>query len=227
MSEILFYLRDSRSNTGDNVMFWRKGGAGYGANLDELEVYTLELAQRRHNSRNSDIPLLKSAVDELSIVAVDCQVLPEPGGIDANDQYVVQLKGRWNGNDIAFQMCDGGLTFNYSKAGVFTSAEAQQHFPNSDANAIYPKSQIDQLARRTFQASNINTKTMITGAGIKLKRPRKERPTTGKHRGNCPVCGKITWDYNPYENAYCKHHDNYWDRKEAKDKKAYLYRLRA
>lgn len=37
MSE--FYLRDSRSNTGANVMFWREKG-GYTTNVAEAEVFT-------------------------------------------------------------------------------------------------------------------------------------------------------------------------------------------
>lgn len=227
MSEIQFYMRDSRGDTGDNVMFWRKGGAGYGTNLDELEVYTLERAQKQHNSRSSDVPLLKSAVDALSIFAVDCQVLPSLSGVDENDQYVVQLNGRWNGNDIAFQMRGGGHTYNYSKAGVFSSAEVAELFPNSKANTAFPMQLTDKLARRTFQASNIDVRAMITKPGIKLIRPRKQKQTTGKCRSNCPTCGRLVWDYNPYESAYCAKHDNYWDRKEAQDKANRYLRLRA
>ena len=36
--EKLFYMQDSRGLTGNNVMFHRISGSGYGTNLDELEV---------------------------------------------------------------------------------------------------------------------------------------------------------------------------------------------
>jgi len=198
----LFYLQDSRSYTGTNVVFWRTGGSGYGTNLDELEVYSLEDAQHQHNRRDSDVPLLKSLVDKLSIVAVDCQVLPEVGTEDPKGQYVVQRKGYWNGNDIRF-VRRYGETYNYSEAEVFTKSDAEDLFSDSESYAIFSKTSIDKIARRTFQANNIDKKTMIKQAGIKLVKPKRVRQTTGKTRGNCPECGKITWDYNPYENAYC------------------------
>ena len=42
--------------------------------------------------------------------------------------------------------------------------------------------------------------------GISIHKPKRKRKTTGKFRSNCPECGKIVWDYNPYEQAYCKEH---------------------
>ena len=42
----------------------------YGTNLDNLHIYTLEEAQIDHNRRETDIPLLKSLVDQFSILAV-------------------------------------------------------------------------------------------------------------------------------------------------------------
>lgn len=201
--EKLFNLQDSRSYTGSNVVFWRSGGCGYGTNLDELEVYTLEDAQRQHDRRNSDVPLLKSLVDKLSISTVDCQVLPEAGTEDAYGEYVIQRKGYWNGNDIRF-VCRYGETYEYSKAEVFAKSEAKELFSDSESYAVFSKAAIDKIARRTFQSGNIDTKAMIKKAGIKLAKPKRTRPTTGKTRGNCPACGKITWDYNPYEAAYCE-----------------------
>ena len=198
----LFYLQDSRSYVGTNVSFWRKKGNGYACRLDELETYTLEEAQRQHNCRETDIPLLKSLVDELSIASVDHQLLPESGTVDENGEYVVQKKGVWNGNDILF-IGPYGDTFNYSLAGVFSFDEVRKHFLDSNSYKAFSKAAIDKIARRTFQKEKIDKQKMIITPGIKLVKPKKRRPTSGKHRGNCPTCGRITWDYNPHENAYC------------------------
>ena len=196
-----FYLQDSRSLTGTNVMFHRKNWCGYGTNLDELEVYTRNEAQADHDFRETDIPLLKSLVDELSILAVDHQVLPESDTIDPGDKYIIQLKGYWNGNDILF--VGDGHTYNYRKAHVFSKNEADKYSSNSKYLTVFSKKSIDDIARRTFQAGNIDRRKMIFKPGIKLTKPKRKRPTTGKTRGNCPSCGQITWDYNPYEAAYC------------------------
>lgn len=202
-----FYLQDSRSCTGNNVMFWRTGGCGYGTNLDELEVYTLSEAQHQHSERESDVPLLKSLVDEKSILAVDCQCLPAPFTVDDNDEYVIQRTGFWNGNDILF-LGRLGRSYNYKDAKVFSRGEADAFWHDRDMYSVFSKTSIDNISRRTFQACNIDKRKMITKPGIKLVKPKRARPTTGKTRGNCPECGKLTWSYNPYENGYCAEHSH-------------------
>ncbi len=199
--EKLFYLQDSRSSVGSNVVFWNKGGCGYGTDLDKLETYTQEEAQRRHNSRNSDVPLLKFLVDTLSITAVDHQYLPESGTRDPENEYIVQINGRWNGNDICFvSLFDG--SYNYNEAEIFAEHQIKT-MAHSEYYSVFSKASLDKIARRTFQLSNIDKKAMIKDAGIKLVKPKRGRKTTGKTRGNCPTCGKITWDYDPHEHAYC------------------------
>lgn len=201
MKKNLFYLQDGRGLTGNNVMFHQVNGAGYGTNLDRLEVLTLEQAQRSHNSRETDIPLLKSLVDELSISAVDTQVQPQELNEDKNNQYVVQKTGRWNGNDICFvAVC--GSTYNYSEAAILSKEEGA-YLGCKEGYALFSKSDMDKVCRRTFQAPNIDKLRMIKRAGIKLIKAKRRRQTTGKTRGNCPTCGKITWDFNPYDSAYC------------------------
>lgn len=196
-----FYLQDSRGLTGDNVMFHKAAG-GYGTNLNELEVLSLDDAQKSHNCRSSDVPLLKSLVDEKSIRAVDSQVLPEPGVTDPNNEYVVQVNGKWNGNDILF-IGTGEKSYNYDRAMVLDKHSVDLAFSGDSDYTVYAKQDIDKVARRTFQAGNINIRKMVTGAGIKRIRPKRVRQTTGKTRSNCPACGRIVWDHNPYEPVYC------------------------
>lgn len=199
-----FYLRSRHGDTGSNVVFHNKDGCGYGTNLDKLHVFTKEEAQQHLEWDIRSLPLLKSAVDSLAIRAVDMQYLDvTKHAFTLDSMYVIQVNGKWNGNDIYFK-CDDGQTYNYDKAVEYSYRDAVELSATISNLTAWNKDYLNLIARRTFQAHNISTRKMITGPGIKYKKPRKPRPTTGKTRGNCPSCGKITWDYNPYENAYCK-----------------------
>lgn len=201
-----FYLQDSRSNVGSSCLFWAKDGCGYTSDLNKAHVYTLEEAQRKFNSRHTDVPLCKDLVDELATVRVDCQYLDGFGKKSGCDEYVICINGDWDGNDVYWLTLDF-KSVNYKSSAVFSHKSAllrswelvEQGFDST----IYAKPDIDVIARRTFQASSINERRMITAAGIrKPKRPRI-RQTTGKTRGNCPHCGCITWGLNPYEAYTC------------------------
>jgi hypothetical protein len=71
----LFYLQDSRSYVGNDVMWWAKNGQGYTTDLRNAELYTFEEAQRQHNSRPSDIPWPKEYIDAKTRPAVDMQYI--------------------------------------------------------------------------------------------------------------------------------------------------------
>nr|WP_320125716.1 hypothetical protein [uncultured Shewanella sp.] len=198
-----FYLRDSRSNVGSTCLFWAQDGCGYTSDLNKAHVYTLEEAQRKFNSRHTDVPLCKELVDELARVRVDCQLLGDAGEKSDCDEYVISQKGRWDGNDVYWLAVDM-FSVNYKSAFAFSYRRALERIDELGIEAnIYAKAEIDAIVRRTFQVANINERRMITAAGIrKPKRPRT-RQTTGKTRGNCPHCGCITWGFNPYENYSC------------------------
>lgn len=200
-----FYLRDSRGNTGSSCMFWAENGNGYTTNLDRSHVYTLEEAQRHINDRHTDVPLSKVLVDELVTVRVDHQYLDESqGGFGADGgEYVIHVnRGDYDGNDVYWK-AERGCTANLSDALVLTKDEAEQAMRFLDDAVIYPFLYVVSISRRTFQATNINERRMITAAGIrKPKRPRR-RQTTGRTRGNCLHCGKVTWGFNPYEAYTC------------------------
>ncbi len=140
-------------------------------------------------------------MDSLSIKAVDHQVLPKAGTEDINNEYIIQHDGHWNGNDILF-ISSSGETYEYNNAKVFSKIKTKGFSALKDYK-IFSKQALDKVARRTFQQSNIDLKAMAKKAGIKLVKPKRVRKTTGKTRGNCPTCGRVTWDFNPYENAYC------------------------
>jgi|GEM_PF-457582 hypothetical protein len=203
----LFYLRDSRSNVGSTCLFWAKDGCGYTSDLDKAHAYTLEEAQRKFNSRHTDVPLCKELVDELARSRVDCQYLPADGEKAGCDEYVISPKGKWDGNDVYWFTFDF-LSVNYKGAAVFSyrNALARINELGIEAN-IYAKAEIDAIARRTFQAVHINERKMITAAGIRKPKRKRTHQTTGKTRGNCPHCGCITWGFNPYEAYTCAQAD--------------------
>ena len=201
----MFYLRSRHGDTGTNVMFHNKDGRGYGTNLDNLHVFTAGEAQKDLDWDIKSLPLLKSEVDRLSIMSVDEQKLDKDKAIKFSGPYILQVSRMWNGNDIYF-LTDGDHSNEYQKAIEFNSGGLIQYLQGRSNLVPWPKSYIDTIARRTFQSTNINTRKMITGPGIIYRKPRKPRPTTGKTRGNCPNCGKITWDFDPHENAYCSDH---------------------
>ncbi|MGI2121951.1 hypothetical protein ACRN9J_07125 [Shewanella baltica] len=200
----LFYLRDSRSNVGSTCMFWADRG-GYTSNLDLAEVFTLEEAQRLFKIRHTDVPLCKELVDELATVRVDHQYLVDSGEKSDFDEYVICINGEWDGNDVYWVSQFGFSHINYNTATIFSYQDALdiQSLGVGIKTTIYAKSDIDAIARRTFQAANINERRMITASGIRKPKRQRTRQTTGKTRGNCPHCGCITWGFNPYENYSC------------------------
>lgn len=210
INENEFYLRDTRSNVGSTCMFWAKGGCGYTSDLDKAEIFSHKDAQEYADEQRHFTPLSKAKVDAVATVRVDMQYLKM--NLDFSKGYVIQrYPGQYDGNDIYFADEDGGETLNYEDAKVFDSPEAIAVLANQNG-AVHSKAFIDSICRRTLQAKNVNHRKMMTSAGIRYRSPRKSRPTTGKTRCNCPHCGKITWDYNPYENAYCRDHEEEWQR---------------
>lgn len=71
----LYYLQDSRSYVGNDVLWWCPEGAGYTTDLRKAGVYTKEEAQAKHNFRSTDIPWPKAYIDARTRPAVDMQYI--------------------------------------------------------------------------------------------------------------------------------------------------------
>lgn len=71
----LFYLQDSRSYVGNDVLWWAKEGKGYTTDLSKAHVFTKEEALSQHNDRETDIPWPKSYIDQKTRPAVDMQYI--------------------------------------------------------------------------------------------------------------------------------------------------------
>jgi len=202
----LFYKTCRHGNCGSNVTFHNKDECGYGTDLKNLETYSLEKAQREMDYQDGSLFLLKSEVDKFAIKHVDMQYLDIKKGapVALSDNCVIQINGEYDGNDILF-LSELGTTFDLSKARQVSLSFANEYADIGTMTA-WLKPYLESISRDTFQAHNINKRKMITAGGIRYRTPRRST-ATGKTRGNCPTCGKITWDWNPYENAHCKEHE--------------------
>jgi hypothetical protein len=69
----LFYLQDSRTYVGNDMLFWAIDGKGYTTDLRKAQVYTKDEAVAQHRRRETDIPWPKDYIDARTRPAVDMQ----------------------------------------------------------------------------------------------------------------------------------------------------------
>lgn len=197
-----FYLVCTRETVGTNASFHCLNGCGYSSDIDNAHVYTREEAQRAWElGREIDLPISADHVDALSVFHVDCQRVSVSTVIQTKClKYVGFVKGRWDGNDL-YWLSNGSLpTTDFSKASTFESPS------DSEGIVWLPFDIADAVKRRTFNINLLDRRRMIQGAGLKtpdhIKRQRRKK-ASGKVRWNCPTCGKISWQYNPYDFDGC------------------------
>ncbi|AGW94643.1 hypothetical protein N234_31835 [Ralstonia pickettii DTP0602] len=73
----LFYLQDSRSYVGNDVLWWAKDGNGYTTDLSKAHVCTKAEAIRQHEERATDIPWPKAYIDAKTRLAIDMQYIKQ------------------------------------------------------------------------------------------------------------------------------------------------------
>lgn len=203
-----FYKTSPHGGVGSNICFHGVKGNGYVTNLDDAHIYTREEAQNEvdkdwmRDYPEQELFLSADHVDELSVWKVDSQYvnLTYPETLDPNNEYVLYRKGVWDGNDLGFA-AELSFNYDYSKARVFTKEQIDTM--DCDGWVVVPKFHTDEIARRTFQYSNVNRRKMISSAGIVGIRKKRKRQSSGKTRWNCPECGKIVWQHNPHEFMSC------------------------
>ncbi|WNK46989.1 hypothetical protein RM150_22300 (plasmid) [Pantoea agglomerans] len=198
-----FYMICTRDTVGSNASFWCQNGHGYNTSLDKAHVYTLAEAQSHWNTgRNIDQPVCANRVDALAVVHVDHQHVPGESVIESDcRQYVAFQKWRWDGNDL-YWLRNGDLpTTDFTKATIFDK-------PGDTADLVWlPFTTADAVKRRTFPIAMLDHRRMVQGAGLRvpahIQRARRRKPGTGKTRFNCPNCGRIHWQLNPYDFEGC------------------------
>ncbi|HDS1772028.1 hypothetical protein NPS33_05765 [Pseudomonas putida] len=199
-----FYLQDSRSNTGDGLMFWALDG-GYTTNLDKAELFTQEQACAH---RETDIPWPKDYVDSRAHLGVDHQYVSLDEARDhltPGCTVVLQIPGHWNGNDITLARWPIGHTFLFDKAHHLTLEDAEAIGNTPEEAVIWPLSYLEAKARRLVNKRNVNINEALQGTGIVLAKPKRRRAPASIQ--NCVGCGRFV--PSPcYED--CRHcgHDN-------------------
>jgi hypothetical protein len=192
-----------RDNVGSSVSFHCIDGCGYSTNIDKAHTYTLEEAQQVWESaREFDLPLCADRIDALVQFRVDFQYVKN---IVNKPPYVAYKKGSWDGNDLFWKSINGGVSADFSQAEKYDETQHWEGF------VFVSFDEIDAIKRRTIQTQNVNERTMTRSAGlrmpkrIKIARDRARRVSrrSGKVRWNCPSCGKINWQYNPYDFDGC------------------------
>ncbi|RUT30870.1 hypothetical protein WG29040_23310 [Pseudomonas sp. PAMC 29040] len=187
MSE--FVLQDSRSNTGDRLMFWAKDGAGYTTNLDAAQRYTREKATSQNESRESDLPWPLEYLMDRHTLAVDCQNVNQDevvARLDGAEQVYLYVEGAWNGNDLVWLTLDGMHSSNLADAQVYDGCVAGPGGGGAPNGLIaIPKTMADGLSRKVVATSNVKHKESLRGTGIMLAKPTKYRA----QRDRCDHCG--------------------------------------
>lgn len=70
----LYYLQDSRSFAGNNIIWWAKNKCGYTSDLKKAHVFEKDSAVRQNKRRATDIPWPKEYIDsKIHPVVVDIQ----------------------------------------------------------------------------------------------------------------------------------------------------------
>lgn len=207
-----FYLACFRDNVGSNVSFQCKEFKGYHTDIDQAHECTLEEAQRKFNhAREYDLPLSADHVDALAVWKVDHQYLPSKSDLSPSDKYVFFVKGIWDGNDVYWTDLNGSKSTNFLHAQVIgrTAAECINH----NDYVVVPFELADKSKRRTFDFRKVNKRTMVQGAGLIMPKHLKKisrRNPNPMTRFNCPECGKINWQHNPYDFDGCNHCCHGW-----------------
>lgn len=70
-----YYLQDSRSYVGNDVLWWAIDGCGYTTDLRKAHVFSKDEAVSYNESRATDIPWPKKYIDDKTRPAVDMQCI--------------------------------------------------------------------------------------------------------------------------------------------------------
>lgn len=191
----LFYLQDSRSNTGTRAMLWRLGG-GYTSNLDQAEQFTMERAVKQFESRETDLPWPVAYIRARAEIGVDCQYLTRSEAESYRDddrRVYVSYARDWDGNDLVW-IGGTGPTSNLEEA-IHPPASAAADYKRQGFE-LWPCGYIVERSRPVVRASQLNHKQALGAAGLKL--PKITRPRIRRYILNCAGCGRFLGEHQVY-----------------------------
>ena len=209
-----FYFACYRDNCGSQVAFHCQNGGGYSTDLAKAHAYNLESAQKEFEfCREFEELLCADRVDAVSEWHVDCQQIPSAStAAETGELYAGYKAGQWDGNDV-FWLSNNGLPTTNFELASFT------HNPDFHNPKIVwiPALMAAKAARRVIKADAINRRKMITSAGLRIpeavkrRKDQARRKASERHRWNCPGCGRLVWQRNPYSFDGCTHpHCSEW-----------------
>lgn len=191
----LFYLQDSRRNTGTRAMFWSQGG-GYTSNLDQAEQFTVERAVKQFESRETDLPWPVAYVRARAETGVDCQYLTRSEAEayrDDDSRVYVSYARDWDGNDLVW-IGGMGPTSNLEDA-IHPPASAAVDYKRQGYE-LWPCGYIVERSRPVVRASQLDHKQALRAAGLKL--PKIIRPRIRRYVMNCTGCGRFLGEHQVY-----------------------------
>lgn len=206
-----FLLACFRDNVGSNVGFHCKYGKGYSTNIDNAHVYTKDEVQKLWNTaREYDQPISLKHILNSTVWKVDYQYIPQTSQIIEDCiYYAAYEKGfdssQYDGNDVYWlNTAFGAVSTDFSKASKINLEDITKYLEHY---VLIPFETANKQKRRTFQYSNFQLETMTINEGLVIPKhlQSKKKSGTGKTKWNCPKCGKIVWQYNPYNFEGCKY----------------------
>jgi len=120
-----------------------------------------------------------------------------------SNQFYLQDSRGYVGNDVLWWAKNGnGYTTDLSKAHIYNKDEAVKQHESRYTDIPWPKDYIDAKTRPAVDMQYINREEALSGTGIKLLKPPKEKKDTYKcvgcgrfltirqNYGECPNCGQ-------------------------------------
>lgn len=89
-----FYLQDSRSYVGNDMLFWANEGNGYTTDISKADVYSQQKAVAQHQRRETDIPWPKAYIDAKTRPVVDMQYVKRDEAL-AGTGIVLIVPKKW------------------------------------------------------------------------------------------------------------------------------------
>lgn len=192
-----FYLRDSRSNVGSNLLFWAIGGS-YTSDLSMAEVFTKDGAERQHNSRNSDVPMRKDLTDTFAREVVDMQLLRKDVAMpEIGDSFYVQVVGRYDGNDVFWVCKNGGASTRLSEAAIYDGQTLLESMMRNENLRGWPTGFIEAKARKAVSMEDIDIARILRAGGIRIAKPKR----IPKYVARCGHCGRFLSEMQRYDDC--------------------------
>lgn len=169
-----YLLQDSRSNTGDNLMFWARAG-GYTSNLELAQVFDEAKAFAKHGFRDTDVPWPHDYLVRHTHRVVDTQYVKTEEAQCWHDQaqFYAQNKARgFVGNDLVFLAKDGKrFVIDLDEAKVLTRKEALA--VSDSGHVFWPTGYIDSKSRLAANSRKCDIASALKETGRELIKPKR------------------------------------------------------